>query len=81
MVGSTKVRQVQLSAAASVEPGAKRGFEFRGEWLAEGQMLKMLNTTANRDPAIFARPDVLGLRRANCRRQVLFAVQLHHALS
>lgn len=33
--------------------GPRRGFEYKGYWLEEGSMLKLLNTTANRDPAVF----------------------------
>ncbi len=51
-----------------------------GRAVRAGESVVLLLGAANRDPAVFDRPDVLDLRRPNAARHVAFGFGAHHCL-
>ncbi len=60
-------------AAAVVDRYATRDVELAGARIAQGDLVTVSLAGANRDPAVFAKPDRFLLRRDNVRLQVAFA--------
>ncbi|MHB1534454.1 MAG: cytochrome P450 [Acidimicrobiales bacterium] len=60
-------------AAAFVDRYATRSVHLGGHLLRGGDLVRVSLTAANRDPAVFADPDVFELRRPNARAQLSFA--------
>ena len=63
-------------AAATVDRYATRDVEFGGATIASGDLVLVSIAAANRDPAVFERPDVFDVRRAP-NRHVTFAAGPH----
>ncbi|HEX4252523.1 MAG TPA: cytochrome P450 [Pseudonocardia sp.] len=67
-------------AAATVDRYATRDLELGGAQLRRGDLVTVSITGANRDPSVFARPDVFDIRRENSRRHLAFAHGPHFCL-
>ncbi|MFE0022482.1 cytochrome P450 [Amycolatopsis sp. NPDC059021] len=67
-------------AAAVVDRYATRDVELAGAPIAAGDLVTVSLTAANRDPAVFADPDVFDPRRPDLRRQLAFAHGPHYCL-
>lgn len=67
-------------AAAAVDRYATAGVRLGGALLAAGNLVRVSITAANRDPAVFARPDEFDLGRTNARRHLAFAQGPHICL-
>lgn len=66
------VFQMARTALCDVEVG--------GTLIREGERVAMLYGAANHDPAVFADPHALDIRRANANRHVTFGYGIHHCL-
>ncbi|MGH3724909.1 MAG: cytochrome P450 [Mycobacterium sp.] len=66
---------VQLTARVATET-----IEFPGHTLQAGAMAVLLLGGANRDPAVFDRPEVFDVARANAREHVAFGSGIHVCL-
>jgi len=64
---------------AGMQRFAVRDFELRGKTIRKGQMLMLGLGGANRDPAVFADPDVIDLDRDN-REALFFGSGPHYCL-
>ncbi len=64
-------------AATVIDRYATRDVEFFGAPIAEGDLVRISLAAANRDPAVFDRPDVFDLTRPNSGLQVGFALGPH----
>ncbi|HKN96097.1 MAG TPA: cytochrome P450 [Pseudonocardiaceae bacterium] len=60
-------------AAAVVDRYATRDVELGGVAVGRGDLVRVSLSAANRDPEVFADPDVFDLRRPDARRQLGFA--------
>ena len=60
-------------AAAVVDRYATRDVELGGVTVGRGDLVRVSLSAANRDPEVFADPDVFDLRRPDSRRQLGFA--------
>jgi cytochrome P450 len=67
-------------AAAVVDRYATRDVELAGASIARGDLVTVSLTAANRDPAVFDRPDDFDLLRPNLRHQLAFARGPHFCL-
>ena len=67
-------------AAAVVDRYATRDVELAGASIARGDLVTVSLTAANRDPAVFDRPDDFDLLRPNLRNQLAFARGPHFCL-
>jgi cytochrome P450 len=56
---------------------AARDAEIGGQKIAEGEKVIMYFSAANRDPAVFADPDQLDIRRANASKNIAFGFGPH----
>src|SRR5436190_8645997 len=56
---------------------ATRDAEVGGQKIAEGEKVIMYFSAANRDPAVFADPDRLDIRRANAAKNIAFGFGPH----
>ena len=68
------------SAAAVVDRYATVGTRLGGAAIQAGDQVTVSITGANRDPAVFADPDVFDVRRANAGRHLAFAHGPHFCL-
>ena len=59
---------------------AVRDTEVGGRHIAEGGVVTTVLAGANRDPEVFADPDVFDVRRANARDHLAFGYGRHHCL-
>jgi len=59
---------------------ATRDAELAGQKIAEGEKVIMYYGAANRDPAVFAEPDALDVRRANAEKHIAFGFGPHVCL-
>jgi cytochrome P450 len=66
---------VQLTARLAV-----RDIEIAGRTVPQGSPVVTLLGGANRDPAVFARPDDFDVTRPNVRQHLAFAAGVHHCL-
>jgi cytochrome P450 len=73
-----EILRFALGGPAGAPRYALRDFTLRGKSIRKGQML-MLSFGANRDPAVFAEPDVLDLERDN-RELLVFGSGPHYCL-
>ena len=64
---------------AGMQRFAVRDFELRGRTIRKGQMLMLSFGGANRDPAVFANPDVLDITR-DARDLLVFGNGPHYCL-
>jgi cytochrome P450 len=60
-------------AAAVIDRYATADVELGGARIARGELVRVSLTAANRDPAVFERPDRFDLDRRGARRQIAFA--------
>jgi cytochrome P450 len=67
-------------AAAAIDRYATADCELGGVPIAAGELVRVSISAANRDPALFARPDCFDLERANLRRHLAFAHGPHVCL-
>jgi len=67
-------------AAAVVDRYATVGTRLAGTAIQAGEQVTVSITGANRDPAVFADPDVFDVRRANATRHLAFAHGPHFCL-
>ncbi len=67
-------------AAAVVDRYATRDVELAGARIRAGDQVTVSITGANRDPAVFARPDVFDLRRPDAGRHLAFAHGPHFCI-
>jgi len=67
-------------AAAVVDRYATVGTRLGGTAIQAGDQVTVSITGANRDPAVFAEPDVFDVRRANAARHLAFAHGPHFCL-
>jgi cytochrome P450 len=67
-------------AAAVVDRYATAGTRLGGADIRAGDQVTVSITGANRDPAVFADPDVFDVRRANAGRHLAFAYGPHFCL-
>jgi len=67
-------------AAAMVDRYATRDIEFGAATIRREDLVTVSLTGVNRDPAVFPRPDVFDIRRANVRRHLAFAHGPHFCL-
>jgi cytochrome P450 len=67
-------------AAAVVDRYATAGTRLAGTAIQAGDQVTVSITGANRDPAVFADPDVFDVRRANAGRHLAFAHGPHFCL-
>jgi len=67
-------------AAAVVDRYATAGTRLGGAAIQAGDQVTVSITGANRDPAVFADPDVFSVRRANAGRHLAFAHGPHFCL-
>jgi len=67
-------------AAAVVDRYATAGTRLGGTAIQAGDQVTVSITGANRDPAVFAEPDVFDVRRANAARHLAFAHGPHFCL-
>lgn len=56
---------------------AAAAFEWHGARIAKGDRVFLFQSAANRDPAVFAKPDRLDLRRANAGDHLTFGYGIH----
>jgi cytochrome P450 len=56
---------------------ATRDTEVGGQKIGEGEKVVMYYGAANRDPAVFANPDVLDVERANADKHIAFGFGPH----
>jgi cytochrome P450 len=68
-------------AAAIVDRYATADIELGGAVVARGELVRVSIAGANRDPAVFARPDRFDARRANARRHLAFAHGPHACIA
>jgi pimeloyl-[acyl-carrier protein] synthase len=66
---------VQITSRVVMEP-----FEHGGRQLKKGQQLLLLLGAANRDPAVFERPNRLDIGRENARSHLAFSQGIHYCL-
>ena len=66
---------VQMTGRMVIEP-----FEYAGIGLKKGQQLIFLLGAANRDPAVFERPNRLDITRENARSHLSFSQGIHYCL-
>jgi len=59
---------------------AREDVEIAGQHLRPGDMVALLLGGANRDPTLFARPDVFDVARGNAREHLAFASGIHACL-
>ena len=64
-------------AAAVIDRYATADVTFGGAEIAQGDLVRLSITAANRDPAVFADPDAFDPGRPNLRRHVAFAQGPH----
>jgi cytochrome P450 len=67
-------------AAAVVDRYATRAVELGGVWIAQRHLVRVSITAANRDPKVFANPDVFDLHRSDARKHLAFAQGPHVCL-
>jgi hypothetical protein len=67
-------------AAAVVDRYATRAVRLGGAAIESGELIRVSLAGANRDPAVFERPDTFDVRRANARLQLAFAQGPHVCL-
>lgn len=67
-------------AAAVVDRYATRDISLAGASITRGDLVTVSLTAANRDPAVFANPDVFDPRRPDLRKQLAFAHGPHFCL-
>lgn len=67
-------------AAAVIDRYATRDVELGDAQIAEGDLVRVSITGANRDPAVFPDPDTFDLHRPNARRHLAFAQGPHVCL-
>ena len=67
-------------AASVVDRYATRDVRLAGAEIERGDLVRVSLAGANRDPAVFERPDAFDVRRANARLQVAFAQGPHVCL-
>nr|WP_239070298.1 cytochrome P450 [Amycolatopsis sp. SID8362] len=67
-------------AAAVVDRYATRDVSLAGASIARGDLVTVSLTAANRDPAVFANPDVFDPSRPDLRKQLAFAHGPHFCL-
>ncbi|WP_290060909.1 cytochrome P450 [Amycolatopsis solani] len=67
-------------AAAVVDRYATRDVSLAGASIAQGDLVTVSLTAANRDPAVFPNPDVFDPGRADLRKQLAFAHGPHFCL-
>jgi cytochrome P450 len=58
----------------------KAPIELNGEEIPEGTMLTIMLAAANRDPSVFANPDIFDAERSNARDHIAFEVGIHTCL-
>ncbi len=56
---------------------AAESFEWHGAAVREGQRVFLFNSAANRDPRVFADPDLFDIRRAEAGRHLTFGYGIH----
>lgn len=59
---------------------ARCDVEFGGQLIRQGDIVRVVLTSANRDPAHFAEPDQLDLARPDCQRHLAFGHGSHYCL-
>jgi len=59
---------------------ATRDTELRGQKIAEGEKVIMYYGAANRDPSVFANPDVFDIHRSNAKDHLAFGIGAHVCL-
>jgi cytochrome P450 len=64
-------------AAAVIDRYATRDVEMAGASIKRADLVRVSISAANRDPAVFPRPDVFDLQRGNVRRHIAFAQGPH----
>jgi cytochrome P450 len=69
-----------VSPALFVSRVARRAMEIDGTTIEPGQTVLLMLGAANRDPAVFADPDRLDVRRPDSKRQLGFGLGRHHCL-
>jgi cytochrome P450 len=74
-----EILRFALGGPAGAPRYALRDFTLRGKSIRKGQMLMLSFGGANRDPAVFAEPDVLDLERDN-RELLVFGSGPHYCL-
>jgi cytochrome P450 len=57
-----------------------RDTEFHGQSLCAGDRAILMWAAANRDPAVFEKPETLDLSRPNAKKQMAFGVGIHRCL-
>jgi len=67
-------------AAAAVDRYATRDADLGGSAIEEGDLVRVSLTAANRDPSVFASPDVIDIHRENLSRHLTFARGPHACL-
>jgi pimeloyl-[acyl-carrier protein] synthase len=68
-----------VAMSASQTRIAVRDFEWHGTMIRGGDVVYLWNAAANRDPRVFANPDVLDLSR-NIKESLVFGRGLHHCV-
>ena len=74
-----EIMRFAFGGPAGMQRFAVRDFELRGKKICKGQMLMLALGGANRDPAVFANPDVLDLDR-DTRETMVFGHGPHFCL-
>jgi pimeloyl-[acyl-carrier protein] synthase len=59
---------------------AKQDFEWHGKAIKGGDSIWLMPAAANRDPRVFADPEVLDLRRDNNDQMTVFGAGIHHCI-
>ena len=74
LIGNAVEESLRLEpAAARVDRYATADTELGGAWIAQGDLVIVSLTAANRDPATFPDPDVFDITRPNARLHLTFA--------
>jgi cytochrome P450 len=74
-----EIMRFAFGGPAGMQRFAVRDFTLRGKQICKGQMLMLALGGANRDPAVFANPDVLDLER-DTRESLVFGHGPHYCL-
>ncbi len=74
-----EILRFAFGGPAGIQRYALRDFELRGRSIRKGQMLMLSFGGANRDPAVFANPDVLDIER-DARDLLVFGSGPHYCL-
>lgn len=59
---------------------ALEDFTWHGKEIKKGDVVWLMNAAANRDPRVFANPEVLDLTRTNNDRTLVFGGGIHHCI-